>query len=456
MTVKESLISFTAVPPRLPQLLVGKARRPTRLFPSKSEGYPRAGRNMVSTLEQIRFNQLKQPSEFLSPLDLKEKNTIFDFYLLENTVNFLREQRKKGATDNELSAYLWREVERTMGEFAFQEKVARILYFLGNDGRLYPENVFQPAAEIYQKSAFGDREKAELFGFRKIEEMVASGKANLAFWLSPPSLKYPEHGNYGFLFVFVKKDRMIEEYVFRYQENKQTLEQSWAIYQKIFPETFSSKDFFEGEEANFFLSDPRFVNSSDPEKFMVDFLSKIGFGKINSYSETTKILREDLTFQELFRNFQLMVFSLVNANKELRGEDYYSLLAQAKTYFTRLYNRACDLVYERKITQEEFGQVQGKEARSSSPILPPPGLGDLDRKPLVLGGGSCPAIMTTNSRRQHLSSFGIVNYYSAEILTSASEEYQFDRKGVCIVCKQGPKLLGPCNICQECDKKMKK
>jgi len=32
--------------------------------------------------------------------------------------------------------------------------------------------------------------------------------------------------------------------------------------------------------------------------------------------------------------------------------------------------------------------------------------------------------------------------------------YSFDHEGICIHCHQGPKPLGPCNICEECDKKL--
>lgn len=33
-------------------------------------------------------------------------------------------------------------------------------------------------------------------------------------------------------------------------------------------------------------------------------------------------------------------------------------------------------------------------------------------------------------------------------------EYSFDHEGICVVCHQGPKALGPCDICEECDKKL--
>jgi len=35
------------------------------------------------------------------------------------------------------------------------------------------------------------------------------------------------------------------------------------------------------------------------------------------------------------------------------------------------------------------------------------------------------------------------------------ENYSFDHEGQCVVCKQDPRMLGPCNICEECDHKMR-
>lgn len=35
------------------------------------------------------------------------------------------------------------------------------------------------------------------------------------------------------------------------------------------------------------------------------------------------------------------------------------------------------------------------------------------------------------------------------------ENYSFDHEGECIVCKKDPRLLGPCNICEECDHKIR-
>lgn len=42
-----------------------------------------------------------------------------------------------------------------------------------------------------------------------------------------------------------------------------------------------------------------------------------------------------------------------------------------------------------------------------------------------------------------------------DILESKEETYSFDHEGKCVVCKVDPKKLGPCQICEECDKKIR-
>lgn len=41
-----------------------------------------------------------------------------------------------------------------------------------------------------------------------------------------------------------------------------------------------------------------------------------------------------------------------------------------------------------------------------------------------------------------------------EISTSSEENYSFDHDGICVVCDEGPKPVGPCEICESCDAKL--
>lgn len=42
-----------------------------------------------------------------------------------------------------------------------------------------------------------------------------------------------------------------------------------------------------------------------------------------------------------------------------------------------------------------------------------------------------------------------------DILQSKDETYSFDHDGKCVVCKVDPKKLGPCQICEDCDRKIR-
>ena len=39
--------------------------------------------------------------------------------------------------------------------------------------------------------------------------------------------------------------------------------------------------------------------------------------------------------------------------------------------------------------------------------------------------------------------------------SSKEESYDFDHEGKCVVCKQDPRMLGPCGICKDCDHKIR-
>lgn len=66
----------------------------------------------------------------------------------------------------------------------------------------------------------------------------------------------------------------------------------------------------------------------------------------------------------------------------------------------------------------------------------------------------CSARGVKNFNISFFSIFSIYDSFNRSPVFS-SQEYDFDREGICVVCHQGPKDLGPCNICKECDKKLK-
>lgn len=378
----------------------------------------------------------------------KNLPTIFDFYSIENTVNFLKNQLRQGdLREEDLEGYLWREVRQTIGEFVFKEKRSRIFYEWGNNFRLYPEGLPQPAAEIFRSTAdkFQGREKAELEGFLTIEENFQKGNANIAFWISPPSPDNPYHGDYGFVFVFINQGERVVVEIVRYSEDRENLSQSWTIYDKlggVFPENILT------HADEFFLSHPIFLKSEFPSKKALLILKNIGIlSEDDRDKNLTMILLEDSIFKYLYKLYQETVFSLVEGN--FSNANYQQLLALAKIYFTRLYNRALFLSREKTDSSNFDDDSLVFDLLASPSPLPEELLGYLDKQTIIEGGGSCPVISSENF------SFGrIINYSLATALTE--ENYDFDHEGICAICGQGPKPLGPCGICKECDEKLKK
>lgn len=77
---------------------------------------------------------------------------------------------------------------------------------------------------------------------------------------------------------------------------------------------------------------------------------------------------------------------------------------------------------------------------------------------LLLSASSCGSSgawqdMFNNDWRD-MNDFGKQNIVQ-DILESKDETYSFDHEGKCVVCKIDPKKLGPCQICEDCDHKIR-
>lgn len=76
----------------------------------------------------------------------------------------------------------------------------------------------------------------------------------------------------------------------------------------------------------------------------------------------------------------------------------------------------------------------------------------------LLSGSSCGSSgdwqdMFSNDWRE-VSDFGKQNIMQ-DMLGNNDENYSFDHEGKCVVCKVDPKKLGPCEICEDCDHKIR-
>ena len=67
-------------------------------------------------------------------------------------------------------------------------------------------------------------------------------------------------------------------------------------------------------------------------------------------------------------------------------------------------------------------------------------------------GGSCPG---DRGLGFEVNNHVMIDVLSGDIQEKSEETYSFDHEGQCVVCKQDPRMLGPCNICEECDHKMR-
>lgn len=83
-----------------------------------------------------------------------------------------------------------------------------------------------------------------------------------------------------------------------------------------------------------------------------------------------------------------------------------------------------------------------------------------DRMGNVVLTGCAGGTKSINELFAQFPSFGLPNLSTASrvlggsSISEKSEDYNFDHQGECVVCHADPALLGPCDICVSCDKKM--
>lgn len=81
-----------------------------------------------------------------------------------------------------------------------------------------------------------------------------------------------------------------------------------------------------------------------------------------------------------------------------------------------------------------------------------------DKAQSLLSGSSCGSSGgwqdMFNTDWRETADFGKQNIMQ-DILGGAEESYSFDHEGKCVVCKVDPKKLGPCEICEDCDLKLR-
>lgn len=188
-------------------------------------------------------------------------DSIFRYYSLENEVLFLRSREALSLTQKQY--YVEENVKRFLGEFVGHIPYTTVSYELSADGFTYAGI---PVRSSYQNAAlFGtERERAETQGFVQIEDVLRFSHNNPgdnpsgAVWISPPKT-----ADYGFVFVFTP-DKMgkVKEYVLRYDESRQSLHRSSALFSSL---SSSSPP----TDSDAFLRHPLFIPTSSRQDLEV-------------------------------------------------------------------------------------------------------------------------------------------------------------------------------------------
>jgi len=344
----------------------------------------------------------------------KQRTFLFlDYYSVGNEIAFVNKQRLQGADERDVNSYLEDSVLRALGEFICHEKIVKVPYKIHDDGNFHHRGVAGPILETYQQRVpnlgAGSREAAEAYGFEQIQQMLIVGQAEIALWLSPPSFGLAGFGDYGFLFVFVKKNAgEIDEYVLRYNDEDKAFSRSIDIYSKLFDQAISLDSRTELNDEKSFLRNPLFMKTDDPHNTFISICKHLGFIPAAEVSELMQKIEADSLIQTWIKDY--INFILVGV------ED------QAQQYLQAIYNRARALrdneesFYERDHYRHQ--QIIHDEA-----VL----LYYSQKRATVEGGGSCPAQVDSNSLFDSdvievlMKNDGIVNYHTASIITESKK-----------------------------------
>ncbi len=361
-----------------------------------------------------------------------QKNSIFDFYSIENEISFIEKNGSLSFEDK--NYYLKESVLRFLGEFAGKIPYTKISYFQENDQKLYSKGLKKSASEIYKENAEkqgkNSREEADYIGFSKIEKAFING-SNFAYWISPPSNE-EGFGDYGFAFILIKNNKKIDEYIVRYDEKRGSLDESNKL---IEGKTMQS--------ALDFLKNPFFSFEEDANQSFQWLLNK----KLNFSSE---LIYKSKVFEEVINQELSSWIDLYS--KAINKKDIFS----AKKILTAIYNRAVEInnnIENYIFTKQEININQKNKLTYLNEHLL---LNEYSKKhAYVFGGGSCP---TSSNESLNMFASGI-NYQTASLITGKIEEsnkkWEY-HTGNCVCCGAKNTEVGPCKVCKKCEKKFNK
>lgn len=268
-----------------------------------------------------------------------EKETVHDYYPVENEVRFVRENLH--LPREELEFYLRMSVRGLLGEFVGKLPYKKISW-IEREGRFEFTRI--PLEDSLRRVAAnagpGTRGEADWIGFDKIQTGLSNGN-NRAYLISPPKI-----ASCSFVWIFVKGEKdeselarkVIDEYIICYPERWGTVGESSGLLSEITEEDTIYT------HANDFIRNPVIGRSVDPYNDIDRVLRFLGITpeKIAKGKEFEQRVEEELTgwIGEYAR--------LVTAAARFVGDysEYKRLLGELRFRLNAIYTRAQDIKYE--------------------------------------------------------------------------------------------------------------
>ena len=368
-------------------------------------------------------------------------NDISNYYHLETERAFLNRQLKQGLTSQQAQEYLLHQQTHFLEEFVGRISRQKYHYNFDSDQGMKAIGMIRPAAAEYwdlaEKSGANSREWADAVGFSQIDEAFLANKANVVYWISPPSIDQKGFGDYGFLFVFKKRsDGQVHVKIHRFEKENISLDQSNAIMQFL-----STKHALNGINTTtdplWFLQHPLLINGVSYVEISQDIADLANSKQANFVSDKIAAQKAD-QFQKKVIDHPLIKSwmndyeqdMLIAADNRVDTANQMIAISRAEKTRTAIYNLAQDLQngFHQTKPISVYGNHSPQQELITNSIDP---LLFYSQKPaMVVGGGSCPVSNGDGNKLsdgvENLLNHGILNYKTA---TGLTEKGYFDCPG---------------------------
>ena len=396
-------------------------------------------------------------------------NHIGDFYSLNAERAFLNRQFKQGLDFQQAQEYLLDQQTHFLEEFVGKVPRQRYHYFFDENEGMKPIGMVRPAAAEYwdlaEKSGMNSRGWADAVGFSLIDEAFLTDTVNVAYWISPPSFGKKGFGDYGFMFVFQKgEDNKVNVKVHRYEQENPGLDQSNIIMQFL-----STKHALSGigitQDPLKFLQYPLLIPGIGDFEIAQDIAELSNLKQVNFVSDKISVQNANLFQKNIIEHPLIKTWisdyvqdMLVASDDRVDIYSQKAALMRAEKTRTAIFNLAQDL--QNGLHQLNPVSIYSDHSPQQVLITNPfdPLLFYSQKPAMVVGGGSCPVSLQESDfeeiiRGKNLLDNGVLNYQSASDITKASSNEKWDyHDGNCVHCHAKNVKVGPCNICQNCEK----